>query len=133
MSSRATGPSDKRPSAIVTAVEHSKTRQSLPNIGDVFNPYGTFNGIWVTEGANSPEIGHEMIPNLAGVIATAVDPPPEKEQAEELKDRLLLLDDGGELEDDFEDHYERWVDFDAEMHFGSSVRHCLAEEREAGE
>src|ERR1017187_4987937 len=48
-SSRATGPSNKRPSAIITAVEHSTRRQRLPDIGDVFNHYGMFTCIWIPE------------------------------------------------------------------------------------
>jgi len=47
--SEATNPSaDGRPAAAASIAQSNKSSK-LPNIGDPFNPYGMFNGIWVPE------------------------------------------------------------------------------------
>src|ERR1039458_4901186 len=44
-----TGPAEKEPLAEFAAVAQPSENHKLPNVGDAFNPYGMFNGIWVPE------------------------------------------------------------------------------------
>lgn len=46
--SKATDPSGQGASAAIAATEPRKNPK-LPNIGDPFNPYGMFSGIWIPE------------------------------------------------------------------------------------
>lgn len=48
MESNATSVAEQKPRAPAETANHDKNR-TLPNIGDVFNPDGMFNGIWVPE------------------------------------------------------------------------------------
>src|ERR1044072_7787075 len=40
---------NKRGSAVVPTTAQAGENRQLPNVGDAFNPYGMFNGIWVPE------------------------------------------------------------------------------------